>query len=180
MVYIFLADGFEIIEAMSPLDMLRRAKVEVQTVGVTGKTVTSSCGVPVTADILPEDMQLDDTLQAVVLPGGMPGTLNLEKSDCVQQALDFAAKQGKLLCAICAAPSVLGHKNLLEGKQAIAFPGFEKDLYGATISSEHVVQDGNVITAKGAGVSVDFGLKIVEALCGKAASDNVRATIQCR
>ena len=180
MVYIFLADGFEIIEAMSPLDMLRRAKVEVQTVGVTGKTVTSSCGVPVTADILPEDMQLDDTLQAVVLPGGMPGTLNLEKSDCVQQALGFAAKQGKLLCAICAAPSVLGHKNLLEGKQAIAFPGFEKDLYGATISSEHVVQDGNVITAKGAGVSVDFGLKIVEALCGKAASDNVHATIQCR
>lgn len=180
MVYIFLADGFEIIEAMSPLDMLRRAKVEVQTVGVTGKTVTSSCGVPVTADILPEDVQLDDTLQAVVLPGGMPGTLNLEKSDCVQQALDFAAKQGKLLCAICAAPSVLGHKNLLEGKQAIAFPGFEKDLYGATISSEHVVQDGNVITAKGAGVSVDFGLKIVEALCGKAASDNVRTTIQCR
>lgn len=180
MVYIFLADGFEIIEAMSPLDMLRRAMVEVRTVGVTGKTVTSSCGVPVTADILPEDVQLDDALQAVVLPGGMPGTLNLEKAACVQQALDFAAGQGKLLCAICAAPSVLGHKHLLEGRQAIAFPGFENELYGAEISKEHVAQDGNIITAKGAGVSVDFGLKIVETLCGKAMSDNVRAAIQCK
>lgn len=180
MVYIFLADGFEIIEAMAPLDMLRRAKVNVQTVGVTGKTVTSSCGAPVTADILPEDVQLNDALQAVVIPGGLPGTLNLEKAECVQNAIDYAAENGKYLCAICAGPSVLGHKHLLEGKSAIAYPGFEKELYGAEISKEHVVRDGNVITAKGAGVCVDFGLKIVEALCGKSVSDNVRSSIQCK
>ena len=109
----------------------------------------------------------------------MPGTLNLEKSGAVQRALDYCAANGKLLCAICAAPSVLGRKGLLRGREAIAFPGFEEELKGAVISKQSVVTDGCVITAKGAGVAVDFGLAIVAALKGDAAAEAIRAAIQC-
>ncbi len=179
MVYIFLADGFEIIEALSPLDMLRRAKIDVVTVGVTGKVVESSCNVKVTADITIDEFEHKD-VQALVLPGGLQGTLNLEADTTVQSALDEASKDGKLICAICAAPSILGHKGLLKGKNAVAFPGFEDDLEGAYISDNHVVTDGNFITAKGAGVSVDFGLEIVKALSGEEVSEKIRRTIQCR
>ncbi|MGN1195855.1 MAG: DJ-1/PfpI family protein, partial [Acutalibacteraceae bacterium] len=122
---------------------------------------------------------LDASVEAVILPGGMPGTLNLEKSETVQSAIDFAAENKKLICAICAAPSILGHKNLLAGREAIAYPGFEKDLYSAKISESFVVKDENFITAKGAGVAVDFGLEIAAALYGKEKSDSIRSSIQC-
>ena len=114
MVYIFLADGFEIIEAMSPLDMLKRAKIDVKTVGVTGKVVTSSCGVQVVSDMEIAEFDFYD-VEAIVLPGGMPGTLNLEKSEQVQAAIDYCSKNGRFIAAICAAPSILGHKGLLKG-----------------------------------------------------------------
>ena len=180
MVYIFLADGFEIVEAMAPVDILKRAKIEIQTVGVSGKTIVSSCGVPVVCDMTAEQIVLDDELDAVILPGGMPGTLNLEKSRAVQAALDFALENGKLLCAICAAPSILGHRGILRGREAICFPGFEEALEGATISESHVCRDGNVITAKGAGVAIEFGLKIAAALAGSEKADEIRLSIQCR
>ena len=179
MIYCFLADGFEEVEAITPIDMLRRAGAEVRTVGVTGKNVTGSHGITVEADIAENEIQLDSCVEAVILPGGMPGTLNLEKSEKVKEAVRFAAGNGKLVCAICAAPSVLGHMGLLDGKEAIAYPGFEKDLYGASVSDKYVVRDGSFITAKGAGVAIDFGLAIVGALYGKEVSDKIRASIQC-
>lgn len=179
MVYIFLADGFEIIEALSPVDMLRRAGIEVKTVGVTGQVVQASCGVKVTADVMPEEVSIESA-QAVVIPGGLPGVTNLEESEFVKDCVLKAADSGKFVCAICAGPSLIGKLGLLKGKNAISYPGFEQYLEGAEISSEYVVRDGNFITARGAGVSVDFGLEIVAALNGKEASDKVRKTIQCR
>lgn len=179
MVYLFLADGFEIIEALSPVDTMRRAGIEVKTVGITGSVVESSCKVKVTADILSDEVDLDSA-DAVVIPGGLPGVTNLENSDFVKNSLVKAAKDGKLVCAICAGPSLLGKLGILKGKKAIVYPGFESYLEGADLSCEHVIKDGNIITAKGAGVSVDFGLEIVAALKGKAEAERVRASIQCR
>lgn len=179
MVYLFLADGFEIIEALAPVDMIRRAKLEVKTVGVTGKTVTSSCGVQVVSDITVDEVEYNN-IDAIILPGGMPGTVNLEKSVAVDKAIDVAVKNNAYVCAICAAPSILGHKDLLNDRNAVVFPGYEPDLHGAEISSDYVVMDGNIITAKGAGVSVEFGLKIVEALTDKETADKIKDTIQCR
>lgn len=178
MIYVFLADGFEEIEALAPVDLLRRAGLTVQTVGVTGKTVTGSHNIPVTADITTDEVVLDDSVQAVVLPGGMPGAKNLDADETVSRAIAFAAERDKLLCAICAAPFLLGKRGLLKGKTAICFPGFEKDLAGATISDEAVCRDGNYITAKGMGVATEFGLKIVEALLDAQTAAELRATIQ--
>lgn len=179
MVYLFLANGFETIEALAVVDMLRRAKIDVNTVGVTGKIVTSSHNIDVTADIEIDEFDVKDA-DAVVLPGGMPGTLNLEADKTVQGAVDYCVENKKYICAICAAPSILGHKGLLKGKEAICFPGFENDLTGAILSDKYVVTDGLIITARGAGVAVDFGLEIVKALKGEETAENVRKTIQCR
>lgn len=179
MVYLFLANGFETIEALAVVDMLRRAKIDVKTVGVTGKIVTSSHKIDVTADIEIDEFDVKDA-DAVVLPGGMPGTLNLEADKTVQGAIDYCVENKKYICAICAAPSILGHKGLLKGKEAICFPGFENDLTGAILSDKYVVTDGLIITARGAGVAVDFGLEIVKALKGEETAENVRKTIQCR
>ncbi len=178
MVYVFLADGFEIIEALSPVDMLTRAKVDVKTVGVTGKVVKSSCGVEVVTDMLIDDFEFYG-VEAIILPGGMPGTLNLENNEVVQKTIDNAVNVNIPVCAICAAPSILGHKGLLNGKNAICFPGFEEALEGANISKDYVVTDGNFITAKGAGVATQFGLEIVKKLKGEDIANEVKATIQC-
>lgn len=179
MVYCFLADGFEEVEAIAPIDMLRRAGVEVTTVGVGKRVIMGRHNIPVTADIEDSEFSADEDLEAVILPGGMPGTLNLDASQVVHGALDYAGEHGKLICAICAAPSVPGKKGLLSGREAIAYPGFEKELKGAVISKKHVVRDGNIITAKGAGVAVKFGLEIVAALVGREKSDEICEGIQC-
>lgn len=180
MVYCFLADGFEELEAIAPIDMLKRAGVEVVTVGVTGKEVTGSHNITVVADIVTDEIELTDKLEAVILPGGMPGTLNLEKDPIVQKAIDYATEKGKYVCAICAAPSILGHKGLLNGKNATAFPGFEKDLSGAVVSDKFVVCDGNFITARGAGVATEFGLKIVSRLLSDEKSFEIKNIIQSK
>ncbi len=179
MVYVFLADGFEIIEALAPVDMLRRAKIDVKTVGVSSEIVTSSCGVGVKCDMTIDEFDFYDA-EAVVLPGGMPGTLNLENSSAVQKVIDNANNTNAFICAICAAPSILGHKGLLSGKKAVCFPGFENSLEGCESSSEYVVTDGKFITAKGAGVCIDFGLEIVKQLRGGELSDEIRKSIQSR
>ena len=179
MVYVFLADGFEIIEALAPVDMLRRAKIDVKTVGVSSEIVTSSCGVGVKCDMTIDEFDFYD-VEAVVLPGGMPGTLNLENSSAVQKVIDNANNTNAFICAICAAPSILGHKGLLNGKKAVCFPGFENSLEGCESCHEYVVTDGKFITAKGAGVCIDFGLEIVKQLRGGELSDEIRKSIQSR
>ncbi len=166
MVYVFLANGFEEVEAIAPVDILRRAKIEVKTVGVTGKTVTGAHGIEIAADIMIDDVKTDD-ISAVVLPGGMPGTLNLEKCERLQQIIDYAAEKKAVIGAICAAPSILGHKGLLEGRKATCFTGFEKDLLGAKVVNEPCVTDENYVTAFGAGAGCLFGFKLVEALTDK-------------
>ncbi len=179
MVYIFLADGFEIVEAMAPVDIIRRAKIEIKTVGVTGKTVVSSNGVPLVADVTCDEFDYSDA-ECIILPGGGLGVENLEKSEFVSTVIDKAAKDRLLICAICAAPSLLGKKGILKNKNAICFPGFEKYLDGANLSQEYVVKDENYITAKGAGVSLEFGFEIVKALADKQTAESIRKTIQCK
>ncbi len=178
MIYVFLANGFEEIEALAVVDVLRRAELDVLTVGVGEDFVIGSHQIPVAADIYERNLVLDEKVEAIVLPGGMPGTLNLEKSPVVQKAIDWAIENEKLICAICAAPSILGHKGLLVGKEATAFPGFEEELTGATISEKYVVRDGNIITARGMGSAVEFGLQIAEILAGSHTANKIRASLQ--
>lgn len=178
MIYIFLANGFEETEALTPADILRRAGLTVSLVGVGSDVITGSHGISVICDMTEKDISLDENTEAVFLPGGMPGTINLEKNDTVQKAVDFAYENDRLLCAICAAPSILGHKGLLKGKNAICFPGFEDELEGATLSESFVVKDGNIITAKGMGSATEFGLKIAECLKGAEAAEKIRASLQ--
>ena len=180
MIYCFLADGFEELEAIAPIDMLKRAGQDIVTVGVTGEVVTGSHNIRFVPDCSIDDIILDENVEAIILPGGMPGATNLESCAAVQAAIDFAVKNNKFICAICAAPQILGHKGLLSGKNAIAYPGFEKELEGAYISSEFVVRDGYFITAKGAGVAVEFGLEIVSALVGCEKAEKIRQQIQSK
>lgn len=179
MIYVYLAEGFEETEAIAPIDMLRRGGKNVITVGIGDNIIRSSHGVPVVADTIAEEAPLTDELEMIVLPGGMPGTLNLEKSEYVQAAVDFCVKNNKFIGAICAAPSILGHKGLLNGKTAVCYEGFETQLEGAVIGNTSVAEDGIFITARGAGVAVDFGLKLVEKAVSKAESDRLRAAILC-
>lgn len=179
MIPVFLANGFEEIEALATVDILRRAGVEVVTVGVGSKMPVGAHGIAVCADIAENELDLT-CMDGVVLPGGMPGTTNLEASAVVQEAVAYAAQRGSLLSAICAAPSILGHCGLLKGKKATCYPGFENELKEAVVTNDGVVVDGNVITASGAGVAVDFALALVEHLVSREAAEAIRGGIQCR
>ena len=167
MVYLFLADGFEEIEALCVLDFLRRANVEVTTVGVSGKIAHGSHKIQVICDITEDELDVNSNFDMVILPGGMPGSVNLDKSLVVDKMLKRAITEGKLACAICAAPFILGKRGFLRGKRATCYPGFEKELEGAELVNAGVVRDGNIITGRAMGSSHDFALEIVEALCGK-------------
>lgn len=180
MVYCFLAGGFEEMEALCPIDILRRGECEVVTVGVGEEIITGSHGISVYTDITDGEITLDPNLDMIILPGGMPGTLNLEKNANVQKAIDFCVENNRYICAICAAPSILGHKGILNDKEAVCFPGFEGQLNCKKLSDDFVCKDGNVITAKGAGVAQEFGLKLLECLRGTDASEKIKASIQCR
>lgn len=180
MIYVFLGNGFEELEALAPVDILRRSGKDVVTVGVGGQIIRGSHSIPIVADIEANDIILDDTLEMIILPGGMPGALNLEKSNKVQEAIDFCILNNKYIAAICAAPSILGHKGILTGKTVTCFPGFENELGGAILSDNYVCQDGNIITARGAGVSVEFALKLVEILISKKRADLLEASLQCQ
>ncbi|MBP3918609.1 MAG: DJ-1/PfpI family protein [Clostridia bacterium] len=177
MVYLFLADGFEEIEALCPLDLLRRAGADIQTVGVTGKTVTGSHNITVTADITADEIVLDRSLEMIILPGGMPGTANLDASGAVHETIRWAAERGVTIGAICAAPMILGKLGYLSGRSAICFPGFEKYLIGANISAKPVVADENFITAKGMGVALPFGLTLVAALFGEETAEELKKSV---
>ena len=174
----FLADGFEEVEALCPLDILRRAGLEVTTVGVGGKDVIRGAhGIIVHADI-PDIMYRDSAPDMIILPGGMPGSSNLDESRIVDSALRAAYRQGKYLAAICAAPMVLGKRGYLEGKRAVCFPGFEEYLKGAAVTSDAaLVRDGNVITAKGMGVAFDFGLELVRCLKDDGTAEKIKDSV---
>lgn len=177
MIYVFLANGFEEVEALTPVDLLRRAGKDVRLVGVGGSVITGAHGIAVQTDLTAEQIVLGGELEMIVLPGGMPGTLNLEKSEAVQTAVDFCADREIWIGAICAAPSILGHKGLLDGREAIAYPGFETQLTGARISTHSVAQDGCFITAQGAGAAVPFGLKLAEVFVGADKAQSLAAAI---
>lgn len=179
MIYVFLADGFEEVEALTPVDVLRRAELEVRTVGVTGKVVRGSHGIPVTCDITEEQAD-PNGLEMIVLPGGMPGTLNLEKSQVVQAFIAYAVEQGLPIGAICAAPSILGHLGLLDGRRVTCFPGFETQLGDAHYTAGPCEVDGSLVTARGAGVAMEFALALVEKLKGSERAALLRASLQCR
>ena len=154
---IFMADGCEEIEGLTVVDIVRRAKLEMTTISITDKKeVTSS-------HALASEVHFDG-FDAIVLPGGMPGTLNLGASETVNKVIKKFAGEGKIVAAICAAPSVLGAAGLLEGRHATCHPGFEEKLTGAITSEDAVVVDGNIITSRGMGTAIDFGLAIVDCL----------------
>lgn len=157
---VFFAEGFEEIEGLTVVDILRRAGVEAVTISITEqKEVQGSHKIGVLADRLYEEVDVS-RLDGVVLPGGMPGTVNLGNHAGVLQALKSFAEEGKLVAAICAAPSVLGQAGLLQGKKAACYPGFEDKLTGAEVVYEEVAEDGNVITSRGMGTAIAFGLKL--------------------
>lgn len=180
MVYVFLANGFEEVEALAPVDLMRRVEIPVTTVGIGGKVIEGSHGIKVVADITDAEFVYDDGVEMVVLPGGMPGTLELEKAICVNNAIDAAERDGKYIAAICAAPSILGHKGLLRGKKACCYPGFEEQLIQANATTDRVTIDGNIITARAAGTAYEFSHKLIEVLRDKETADGVLASILCK
>ena len=161
---IFMADGCEEIEGLTVVDIVRRAKMDITMISITDKKeVTSSHNVTFLTDTLASEADYDG-FDAIVLPGGMPGTLNLGASEIVNEVIKKFAAEGKIVAAICAAPSVLGAAGLLKGRHATCHPGFEEKLEGAITSEDAVVVDGNIITSRGMGTAIDFGLAIVVCL----------------
>ena len=169
---IFLADGFEEIEALTVVDLLRRAGIEITMVSIMGKrSVEGSHNITVMADELLEDLDFD-SYDMLILPGGMPGTTNLDNCEPLKAKIREFNDKGKLLSAICAAPTVFGGMGILKGKKATCYPGREGDLTGADVQTTDVVKDGNFITSRGMGTAIPFGLAIIEAFQGvEAAAD---------
>ena len=176
MIYMFLADGFEEIEALCPLDLMRRAGLEVTTVGIGGSYITGAHGISVKADITDSEFCTDD-FDMIFLPGGMPGTLNLASSKTVTDAIDAAVRKDAYIAAICAAPSILGDMGLLEGKKAVCYPGCEDRLLGAEIPDRRVVLDGKILTAKGMGAALDMGIEIIKIFCGENTARKLRHAV---
>ena len=176
MILVLLADGFEEIEALTPVDMLRRAGLDVKTVGMNGKIVCGSHKIPVICDMTPDEVKKDE-VSLVVFPGGMPGSLNLDAHPFTDEIIESLHKNGGRLAAICAAPLVLGRRGLLEGKRATCYPGFENELKGAVPSSDKVVTDGNITTSRGMGTALEFSKELISLLLGKAKADELSAAI---
>ena len=176
-VYVHLADGFEEIEALTVVDVLRRVDINVQTVSVTGKKeVDGAHQIKVIADLLFEDADYSEA-EMIVLPGGMPGTLNLEKHEGLREKILEFQSEGKWLAAICAAPSVLGKLELLKGRTATCFPGFEKYLTGAELCENPVAVSDNIITSKGPGTAIYFALEIVRIIKGEETAKKLRESM---
>lgn len=171
--FIFLAEGFEETEAVTIVDLLRRASIDVTTVSVTGSNmVTGSHAICILADALFEKIDFSQA-ELLILPGGMPGSIHLAEHQGLADLLQLHNKANKFVAAICAAPTVLGKLNMLQNREAICYPGFENDLLGATISEQPLIQDNNIITAKGPGFAIDFGLYLVRLLKGVNKAEEV-------
>ena len=177
---IFLADGFEEIEALIVVDLLRRANIEISTVSIMGrKNVTGSHNITVEADALLEETDFD-SLDMLILPGGMPGTTNLADCKALTDKIKEFDEKNKMLCAICAAPTVFGKLGILKGKKACCFPGREDDLLGADVQTSSVTRDGHFITSRGMGTAIDFGLAIIEHYQGSDAATSMASKIVYR
>ncbi len=164
---IFFAEGYEEIEALTVVDLCRRAEIRIDMVSVTDSLqVTGAHGIPVVMDQLIADVDFKE-LDMIVLPGGMPGTRNLEQVPMLMEQVKAFCAAGKYIAAICAAPSVFGHLGLLEGKTACCYPEFESELMGANVSFHTCEADGNIITSRGMGCAIDFSLKIIEKLISR-------------
>ena len=179
-VYVFMADGTEEVEALTVIDLLRRARVDVVTVSAMGeKQVTTSHNIKVEADELYGQSDYMDG-DMIVLPGGMPGTLHLKNHEALRKVLFAYKDAGKYLAAICAAPSVYGWNGMLEGKKATCYPGFEEELKGAIATGEGVVTDGQFITSKGLGTAIDFSLELITLLDSAETAENIAKAVQYR
>lgn len=174
---IFMADGCEEIEGLAVVDIVRRANMDITMISINGKKkVTGSHNVVFLADTLAAEVDFEE-FDAIVLPGGGVGTQNLAADETVNQVIKKFAAEGKLVCAICAAPSVLGAAGILRGKEATCYPGFEDKLTGASVSEDAVVTDGNIITGRGMGAAIPFALEIVRYLQGEEAAEAIRSGI---
>ena len=174
---IFLADGFEEIEALAVVDICRRGGLTIDMISIMGKTeVTGSHGIMVKADGLFEDAVIGD-YDMLILPGGTPGTLKLEAHEALMQQVDEFYAAGKKIGAICAAPSIFGHKGILKGRRACSYPTFENQLEGAAVTSGPVEISDNVITSRGMGTAIDFGLAILGVFCGQEMAQKIAKAI---
>jgi len=179
MVYILLAPGFEEAEALVPADLLRRAGLETRLVSVTGESVPGARGITVTADLALDGLDLSQA-DMIVLPGGNPGYQNLGKDPRVEGLVREAVRQNRWVAAICAAPTLLGRWGLLEGKQAVCYPGMEEGLVGARAWRDravNVVTDGKIITGRAAGAAFEFGLSLIEALADEEKAGDIRDSV---
>ncbi|MGI6257172.1 MAG: DJ-1 family glyoxalase III [Anaerovoracaceae bacterium] len=172
MVYVHLAEGFEEIEVTTIVDILRRAEIETKTVSIGEKRVVGAHGVPITADLVYEEADYS-TCDMIVLPGGIPGTTNLQEHKGLRESILAFASVNRWIAAICAAPMILGELGILEGKKATIYPGMEEYLVGATPLSDPVVVDGKVITSKSPGTAMVFALELVNAIKGKTTMSTV-------
>lgn len=171
------ANGYEEVEALMTVDLLKRAGVDIRLVSINDDlTVTGSHGISVTMDTKLSRIQLKEE-DAIIIPGGMPGTMNLGVDVAVTGALKQMNRDGKIVAAICAAPSVLGKCGILEGKKATCYPGFEDKLIGAEIVNKAVVTDGNIITSRGLGTSMEFGFELIKKLISEEKAEEVREQI---
>lgn len=180
MVYLFLAEGFEEIEALTPVDLLRRAKIDVVTVGIGGKVICGAHGIKVEADVSEAEALLmlkAEGAEMVILPGGMPGSTNLDNSETVEAFLAYVREKDIPYGAICAAPMVLGKRGMLENKKAVCYPGFEKYLTGAEVVDAPAVRDGKAVCGRAMGSAAQFALLIIELLKGEDAACEIKNSI---
>lgn len=172
MIYLFLAEGFEETEALTTLDLLRRADIEIKTVGINSDNIVGSHGICIKSDLQLSDINKKECT-GVILPGGMPGTTNLLANETVKEFTLYSYNQGSPVCAICAAPLILGSLGILEGKKAVCYPGFENKLTGAEITNVKAVTSDNVITAKAAGAVCEFAYEIIKYVKDDYTASNV-------
>lgn len=168
MVYVHLATGFEEIEVTTIVDLLRRAEIETKTVSIEGKRVTGAHGITLEADIIFEQADYS-TCDMIVLPGGLPGTTNLQEHKGLEEKIRAFAGMGRWLAAMCAAPMIFGAMGLLEGRVATIYPGMEEHLKGSKHTSDHVARDGRIITSQSPGTAMLFALELIDAIKGNRA-----------
>ena len=179
MVYILLGTGFEEMEAIAPLDLLRRADIPVQTVGIGSKTIYGGHGIGITADITVEEMDLT-AMEMLVLPGGLGGVASIQGNPLSMDAIRFAHENGLLIAAICAAPTILAALSITDGKKAVCYPSCEDKMGAAQMENKSCTRDGNVITGTSAGCAVPFGLLLIETLRGPEAAKAIERQIVIR
>lgn len=179
MVYVLLGTGFEEVEAIAPIDLLRRAGIQVLSVGITGKTVYGSHNIGIEADISLDEMDLTD-LEMIVLPGGLGGVASARASEKALEALRFAWENDKFVAAICAGPTVLADLHITDGRQVTCYPGCESGMGSAKVTETACIKDGKLITGASAGCAISFGLALIEALKGSDAAKKIAEQIVIR